>query len=37
MELIGMKQNKILLTGFKKAFEGDTNSSKDLLDQISSH
>lgn len=31
MEAIGMKQNKILLTGFKKS------SRKDLLNKISSY
>ncbi len=31
MEAIGMKQNKVLLTGFKKS------SSKDLLNKISDY
>lgn len=32
---IGMKQNKVLLTGFKKAHKNDVSSSAILLDRLS--
>lgn len=35
MGVIGMKQSRILFTGFKKAHKNDVNSSAILLDKIS--
>lgn len=32
-----MKQNKILLTGFKKAYENDISTSKILLDKVNNN